>query len=788
MNIIEETTRFVFRDYTSNELSILQKLLSADDQRFLYEDTDFVACPIGVENYIKRKFPHATIESHNPWASAKMKHIPQETPPPRNRLQKDALKFLRQYKDRPQIGLITNVGSGKAQPYSVTIPTPNGYRSFGSLSIGDTVFARDGSQSTIVGIFEQGLQDVYQITFSDGRTARCTLDHLWEVHENHNGRWVKNVMSTGSILNSYQRVKQYIPLNNPVQYKKSSEPKIDPYVYGVYTTKLKATTLDGMLDHPEYELDVSKDVIDKMIASGGIHVKYHEKCKKYVLGKNSISDSLKPSVMLSTLVEQYLHGPISTRVHFMMGVFDAIGDVVTINGYHYPVYNVGSLSKSIQKIILDMIYSLGFRAMMKNNLITVYIPKNDDLSEHMLQIVDVKKLPSREACRCIMIDHPEHLYLTENFIVTHNTYMAIKHAITCGEKTLIICPTTSILEQWVDSLKNMFKIPENRILHVSSTSKLQQMTGDYDWVLVLEQTLQTLVRQKALEPLLQKCRFGMKIIDEIHMFLRNNIAIDCCSNIKRSVYLTGTFFRTKEEESNLFNAVYHGILRFEVVDQEDIERYGQPKHIELYSVLINSKLTRREVSHIIIKAKISNRKSVQVVSIGRYMDIVCPGDGRVTEYMKQSLAVIKRMRERVNYGRMLVLVPSINATKKFRKLIADMYPNLKVGCINSDQPRALNTRVKQEADIVVSTSKSSGVGFDMKDLSILIAIEQFRSPVLVEQISGRLRPRPDKKSTYYVDIADKALGSYLLRWRDERLSKLKVKAKSYTQFKVSGDK
>ena len=146
------------------------------------------------------------------------------------------------------------------------------------------------------------------------------------------------------------------------------------------------------------------------------------------------------------------------------------------------------------------------------------------------------------------------------------------------------------------------------------------------------------------------------------------------------------------------------------------------------------------------------------------------------------------MRERVNYGRMLVLVPSINATKKFRKLIADMYPNLKVGCINSDQPRALNTRVKQEADIVVSTSKSSGVGFDMKDLSILIAIEQFRSPVLVEQISGRLRPRPDKKSTYYVDIADKALGSYLLRWRDERLSKLKVKAKSYTQFKVSGDK
>ena len=136
---------------------------------------------------------------------------------------------------------------------------------------------------------------------------------------------------------------------------------------------------------------------------------------------------------------------------------------------------------------------------------------------------------------------------------------------------------------------------------------------------------------------------------------------------------------------------------------------------------------------------------------------------------------------------MLVLVPSIFATKQFRRLIAEMFPKLKVGCINSEQTRSLNDRVKEEADIVVSTSKSAGVGFDMRDLSILIAVEQFRSPVMVEQISGILRPRKDGKSCYYVDIADKALGQYLLRWRTERLERLKLKAKAYKQFKVSGD-
>lgn len=288
LEITEETTRFVFKDYTDAELSTLRRLIAADGESFLYEDEEYVACPIGVENYIKKKFPHATIKKQSPWPAANMKYIPKEFPSPRNKLQRDALKFMREYKAREQIGLICGVGTGKS-------------------------------------------------------------------------------------------------------------------------------------------------------------------------------------------------------------------------------------------------------------------------------------------------------------------YMAANHAITCGKKTLIICPTTEILSQWIKTLTDMFKIPQNRILHINGTPKLSMIGGDYDWVLVLEQTLQTLVQKHTLEETLKKGKFGTKIIDEIHMFLRNNIAIECCSNIAHSLYLTGTFFRTAEEESNLFSAVYHGMLRFEVVDQDELERYGQQKHIQLYSVVINSKLTKSEV-------------------------------------------------------------------------------------------------------------------------------------------------------------------------------------------------
>lgn len=776
MKIYEDSTRFVFEEYSEKELQTLRRLISADGNSFLYEEENFVACPIGVEKYIKRKFPDVPITKRKPWDSNKMKKIPEKTPPPRNRLQKDALKFLRENKERNQLGLITNTGSGKCQPYSTLIPTPNGLKKFGQLKVGDEVYTQDGSITKVNKIHEQGERAVYQLEFEDGRTTKATVEHLWNVSNLQE----EKEMTTGEIDVLMKKGETwYIPLCQPVFHQGLSF-NIDPYVHGVITMfmSVKPKTSDGIL----YLSGLSEDVAHKVIAHGGTITKM-KGSTYFMLGKyHHISEALD-----SKLLDRVLMSSIRKRQSFMDGVLEACVDHYLVNEeeYHILTHNdpvtIGKIS--------DIAYSLGWKCrIMNNNKFCIVIPLAGVKASNYLKIVSIKRVKNKQNCRCIEVEDPSHTYLTNDYLVTHNTYMSIKHAIQVGEKTLIICPTTAILNQWVKSLTGMFQIPEKRILHITGTDKLSQMKNDFDWVLVLEQTLQTLVRRHALEETLEECHFGLKITDEIHMFMRNNIAIDCSSNIKRSLYCTGTFFRTQQEESNLFEAIYHNILRFEVVEQEEIERYGQPKHIEVYSVVINSRLTKRQVNRIIIHAKIGG-KIVPTVSVGRYMEVVCPTDGQMTPYIQQSLQVIKRMRERVDYGRMLVLVPSIYATKQFRKLISDMFPKLKVGSINSEQSRYLNNTVKEEADIIVSTSKSAGVGFDMSDLSILVAVEQFRSAVLVEQISGRLRPRADKKHTYYVDIADASLGSYLLGWREDRLVRLKKKAVNYRQFKVApGDK
>jgi hypothetical protein len=45
---------------------------------------------------------------------------------------------------------------------------------------------------------------------------------------------------------------------------------------------------------------------------------------------------------------------------------------------------------------------------------------------YIVEIEFIKK----EECQCILIDNPTHLYLTNNFIVTHNTFMSIFVALT----------------------------------------------------------------------------------------------------------------------------------------------------------------------------------------------------------------------------------------------------------------------------------------------------------------------------------------------------------------------
>jgi hypothetical protein len=69
-------------------------------------------------------------------------------------------------------------GVGKAIPNSTIIPTPNGFKRADEIIVGDYLFDRLGNETLVLGVYPQGLRKVWEITFDDGRKAKCCEDHL----------------------------------------------------------------------------------------------------------------------------------------------------------------------------------------------------------------------------------------------------------------------------------------------------------------------------------------------------------------------------------------------------------------------------------------------------------------------------------------------------------------------------------------------------------------------------------------------------------------------------------
>ncbi|HYE92205.1 MAG TPA: DnaB-like helicase N-terminal domain-containing protein, partial [Terriglobales bacterium] len=58
---------------------------------------------------------------------------------------------------------------GKAQPLDARVRTPGGWTRMGDLRVGDALASVDGQPSMVSGIFPQGVEQAYRLTFSDGR-------------------------------------------------------------------------------------------------------------------------------------------------------------------------------------------------------------------------------------------------------------------------------------------------------------------------------------------------------------------------------------------------------------------------------------------------------------------------------------------------------------------------------------------------------------------------------------------------------------------------------------------
>lgn len=391
-------------------------------------------------------------------------------------------------------------GTGKSLRMTSKVLTPNGFVRMGDIHVGDKVIGGSGKEATVLGVYPQGVLPTYKVTFDDGSSAECSKDHLWTVQTRSDRLHGKNrtvtldEMMKNLYVESDNRKNYSVEYVAPVNFKKRNL-KIDPYVMG------------ALLGNGQFGADVRFSSNDDEVISeinrrlpDGYSLAYHDKYDYRIVGCEG-KGSTRFSKITRAIKEygldgkhsydkfiptDYLYSSVEDRLDLLRGLLDTDGHADRRGtGIEYT-----SVSKSLAENVAELVHSLGgyasvslkencgyrnkdgefvkcrdayrvviqFTSFHENPFYLerkriTYNPKRDVMKRF---VTSVEYIGDYE-CQCIYISDPTHLFITDDYILTHNTTVEkFFHSAVCGwfpdEYNLFYSHSGSITKMYYDGM------------------------------------------------------------------------------------------------------------------------------------------------------------------------------------------------------------------------------------------------------------------------------------------------------------------------------------------------
>ena len=373
-------------------------------------------------------------------------------------------------------------GVGKAQPLHSKILTPGGWTTMGDIRVGDLVVNPQGGVANVIGLYPQGKKEIFKITFADGRTAESCAEHLWEVYGKEFGKTYKTSggyrsRRVGSKVVELKDIIKYLSKGKKVRIPlvtsyntKPAELPIDPWLMGFLLGDGSfAETKVGTFSTADSEiLRYVQEAIGDLykiehIDNYDYRIMHVEKpvSKGFLCRDGKSQHFIKEAVnnlglrgKLSTdkfIPDIYKTGSLEQKEMLLAGLVDSDGYVTETGSVSIStsseqmakdiqeiVWSIGGIAKILskvttythrgQKLTGAVNYSVSIRYPTPQNLSRLtrkksLLPMDYQYKNLKLAITSVQSIGEMEA-QCIMLDSDNHLYITDNYVVTHNTALA----------------------------------------------------------------------------------------------------------------------------------------------------------------------------------------------------------------------------------------------------------------------------------------------------------------------------------------------------------------------------
>jgi phosphate starvation-inducible PhoH-like protein len=362
---------------------------------------------------------------------------------------------------------------GRAQPLDCAVLTPSGFRRIGSLRVGDLVIGSNGRPTPVLGVYPQGRKEIFRLETQDGASTLACPEHLWHVftaadrRRGKPGRVLETREMIGHLRTAHQHRFELPLLSAPVELE-SREVPMDPYALGLLlgdgcitgSTTPAFSTADPELAAalelalPGIELKPRGDI--------DFELRHAEGGRGGVIVANPVTVVLRKLDLMGTrsntkfVPELYLFNDPGVRLGVLQGLLDSDGGPVQQASRSCRIQYT-TCSERLRDDVTFLVRSLGGVAYSRRRaaagrrpglaggrpvhhrsdafILDIRLPegiepfrlsrKQDRYRRHgggrPMRFIDAIEPAGQAETVCIQVAAADSLYVTDDFIVTHNT-------------------------------------------------------------------------------------------------------------------------------------------------------------------------------------------------------------------------------------------------------------------------------------------------------------------------------------------------------------------------------